>query len=103
MGVRNRVKNVDIKRPDKIITAKPLYSSEPKLGISANGRSPKEVVKVVINIGLTLCFTANKTDFIGIIPFLILFKDLYTIKIELLTTIPNRIIKPSIDSIFNGS
>ena len=99
----SKVKIAEVAKPPKTTVPIPLYNSEPDPGKITNGINPNKLVKVDINIGLILFFVASLiASAISIFSYLICHKVCSTIKIELLTTIPAKIIKPNIVSMSKG-
>ena len=99
----SKVKIAEVAKPPKTTVPIPLYNSEPDPGKITNGINPNKLVKVDINIGLILFLVASLiASTVFIFSYLICHKVCSTIKIELLTTIPAKIIKPNIVSMSKG-
>ena len=102
-GTISNVKIAEVAKPPNTTVPIPLYNSDPEPGKITKGINPNKLVKVDINIGLILFLVASViASEIFMLSNLICHKVCSTIKIELLTTIPAKIIKPNIVNISNG-
>lgn len=89
-------------RPNSTMAPTPRYSSVPSPGISTSGASPHTVVMVVMAMGRSRERTASLTDSATAMPPRRLVSASCTIRIGLLTTVPIRIKKPSMEIMSNG-
>ena len=99
-GTISKVKIAEVDNPPKTTVPMPRYNSEPEPGKITSGIRPNKLVKVDIKIGLILFLVASViASEIFILSYLICQRVCSTIKMELFTTIPVKIIKPNIVSI----